>query len=304
MADIEQIPDWEMPEVATRVAFCYTGRDTRWVGECEELYRSEPVIRAVLDRCDDMIRQESGVSLLEVMFDRRGGEQEPNDPTWVYPSVYALQCALTVLWRSVGIRPNVVVGEGPGALAAAEAAGVLSLEEGLRIAVALGALVAGRGELNGGAWPSGPGSALAESDGQPSVPLISPVTGRVVEPADILDVEYWSGQARGPVVLSSCAKTLAGLGVDAVVELGPGTAPNGAFGAAWPGDSPQPVVITTLPSGESEAQAPGPHRAFLRAVAEVYHAGLDISFAGLFAGETRRRIALPGYPFQRRRHWI
>ena len=27
-------------------------------------------------------------------------------------------------------------------------------------------------------------------------------------------------------------------------------------------------------------------------------------YAGLFAGEARRRISLPGYPFQRRRHWV
>ena len=40
------------------------------------------------------------------------------------------------------------------------------------------------------------------------------------------------------------------------------------------------------------------------AVAGAYEAGLDISFEGLFAGETRRRISLPGYPFQRERYWV
>ena len=39
------------------------------------------------------------------------------------------------------------------------------------------------------------------------------------------------------------------------------------------------------------------------AIAGAYEAGLPVSLAGLFAGEARRRIALPGYPFQRRRHW-
>jgi len=29
-----------------------------------------------------------------------------------------------------------------------------------------------------------------------------------------------------------------------------------------------------------------------------------VPLASLFAGETRRRISIPGYPFQRRRHWI
>ena len=32
--------------------------------------------------------------------------------------------------------------------------------------------------------------------------------------------------------------------------------------------------------------------------------GLPVRFEALFAGEERRRISLPGYPFQRERHWI
>ena len=43
---------------------------------------------------------------------------------------------------------------------------------------------------------------------------------------------------------------------------------------------------------------------FVKAVAGAYEAGLAVSFEGLFAGETRRRVLLPSYPFQRRRHWI
>ena len=42
----------------------------------------------------------------------------------------------------------------------------------------------------------------------------------------------------------------------------------------------------------------------VEAVAAAYEAGTQVSFAGLFAGEERRRIAIPGYPFQRRRFWV
>lgn len=43
---------------------------------------------------------------------------------------------------------------------------------------------------------------------------------------------------------------------------------------------------------------------FVEAVAEAYQAGIPIHFAGIFAGETRRRISLPSYPFQRKHHWL
>ena len=57
------------------------------------------------------------------------------------------------------------------------------------------------------------------------------------------------------------------------------------------GDWPDPVGV---PSEKVDVLA----------AAEAYEAGQEVSFEELFAGETRRRIALPGYPFQRRRHWV
>ena len=39
-------------------------------------------------------------------------------------------------------------------------------------------------------------------------------------------------------------------------------------------------------------------------MAGAYEAGLAVAFEGLHAGEERRRVPLPGYPFQRRRHWV
>ena len=57
------------------------------------------------------------------------------------------------------------------------------------------------------------------------------------------------------------------------------------------------------PQGERDVTV-GSGSGFVEAVAGAYEAGLTLSFAGLFAGETLRRISLPDYPFQRRRHWI
>ena len=57
-------------------------------------------------------------------------------------------------------------------------------------------------------------------------------------------------------------------------------------------------------AGDEDEAAGLADSAFVEAVAHAYEAGLGVSFAGLFAGETRRRISLPGYPFQRRRYWL
>ena len=42
----------------------------------------------------------------------------------------------------------------------------------------------------------------------------------------------------------------------------------------------------------------------VQTVAADYEAGGDVAFRELFEGEDRSRISLPGYPFERRRHWV
>ena len=105
------------------------------------LYASEPVVRAVLDRCDEALREERGASLLDVMFARPGAMGDLDDPRWKQPAIYALECALAALWSSLGVQPEVVLGHSLGEIAAAHSAGVFGLEDGLRIAALRGGLI-------------------------------------------------------------------------------------------------------------------------------------------------------------------
>ena len=143
-----------------KVAFAYTGQASQWTGMGLDLYEREPVVRAVLDRCDALLRSELGGSLLDVMFGRAGSAADLDEPKWKQPAIYALECALAALWSSVGIRPDVVIGHSLGEIAAAQAAGVFDLEDGLRFAAARGrssGRCPGRGRWRRCSLP-GPGS--------------------------------------------------------------------------------------------------------------------------------------------------
>ena len=277
------------PRATTKVAFAYTDQAGQWIEMGEALYASEPVVRAVLDRYDAVLREAQGASLLDVLFGQTPGD--PNDAARMQPALYALECALTALWASVGIRPSVVLGHGLGELAAAQAAGMFGMDDGLRFAAVRGALIGGLPEV--GAQTAALDDLQATLEGiaiaPPSLTLVSNVTGRVVEPGKTLNAAYWRRQASEPGASERCAETLADLGVETVVEIGPRTTLSPAAG-----NGEAPVVLSSLTESGT----------FVEAVAEAYAAGLPISFAGLFAGETRCRIALPGYPFQRRRYWI
>ena len=363
-----------------RVAFAYTGQGSQWVGMGRALYESEPVAREVLDRCEAVFLGERGVSLLDVMFGRDGADGDLGDTAWEQPALYALGCALTALWSSVGVHPDVVVGHSIGEIAAAQAAGVLSLEDGMRFAATRGALMSGMEEGRmaavfappeavasaveaANAASSGVGlsisgyngthqvvsgpladveaiSAHFEQDGirvrrlnttrafhsalvepilddlqacvdgltieAPSLSVVSNLTGRVVEPDQMLDGAYWRRQAREAVAFAQGVEALAELGVDAVLEIGPRSVLAPMAASCWPESqkTPAPAVLASLRPPSDDAGGAAAADGFVDAVGVAYQAGLRIRFAGLFEGETRRRISLPSYPFQRERHWI
>lgn len=287
--------DPESP-TATRVVFAYPGEGTQWVGMGAELYECEPVARAVLDRCDELLRADHGASLLEAMFGQSGAV---DSPARTEPVTFALECALTALWASVGIQPSAVFGVGTGDMAAAHAAGILTLEEGLRLAAARQAAMAVASSTDESP-PASLDAVLADIAFAPAqVTLVSSATGRMIESSEVQDAGYWSQRSDRKLPLERTAGTLEELGADLVIEIGAQPELGPALALCWPSDSAEgggpPRVLSSLPD-----QSTG----FVQAVAQTYESGLSINFAGLFAGERRSRVSLPSYPFQRRRFWF
>jgi acyl transferase domain-containing protein/acyl carrier protein len=130
----------------------------------------------------------------------------------------------------------------------------------------------------------------------PSRPVISSTTGGWLTPEQANDPGYWASQARRPVLFSAGVKTLATAGLDAVLEVGPGR----ALAALTRLTAPDMAAVSTLPEHSPDDD----QRQVCTALARLWTAGIDIDWRSLHAGERRRRVVLPTYPFERRRYWI
>ncbi len=299
----------ETEKVANRIAFLYPDDTAQLVNVAKSLYETEPAVRATLDRLEQIALEERGASLLNVMLERDEAAGDLKDPAWAQPALFALQCALTALWAGVGISPNVVLGKGTGELAAAQAAGVFSLEDSMRFTLARGALMAALPGLDPNQSMRGLDTAYANVNVMPpSLTLVSGLAGRPVSETGLMDATYWSRQMRAASPPDSLASSLAQLGVNVIVEVGPRANLGEQIVQEWPPptdpkSSQQPILVQTCTDSQFEAGSDD-FGAFAEAAANAYQAGLNLRFEGLFAGETRRRVSLPTYPFQRRRHWI
>ena len=126
------------PEIP-RVAFLFTGQGSQRPGMGQALYLREPLFRDVIDLCDAVIQSERGESLIDVMF---GADERIHDTAWTQPALVALEIGLAQLWRARGIEPTVVLGHSVGQYAAAVTAGVLNIDDAMRLVAARGQLMA------------------------------------------------------------------------------------------------------------------------------------------------------------------
>ncbi|MER8120263.1 acyltransferase domain-containing protein [Streptomyces sp. NPDC094031] len=130
-----------------RVAFLFSGNGSQWVGMGRQLLAGMPVFRRSMMRSDRRMRELVGFSLVDQLLAADG---RLDDMDVFQPLLFCMQVALADAWRSLGVEPDVVVGQSVGEFAASHIAGALDFEDAARLAACHGRLLqqlaVGRGE--------------------------------------------------------------------------------------------------------------------------------------------------------------
>ncbi|MEU4477583.1 amino acid adenylation domain-containing protein [Micromonospora sp. NPDC023966] len=131
---------------------------------------------------------------------------------------------------------------------------------------------------------------------EPERPYLSNLTGGPVVPGQVTDPAYWVRHMREPVRFAESAALLAEQDV-VLAELGPGHALGGL--ARLAGLRPtQAVAAMRHPRTDADDLT-----TLLDAVGRLWLAGAPVDWTR-FHGGGRRRLVLPGYPFERHRYWV
>ena len=133
-----------------RTVFVFPGQGGQWLGMGVALLESSPVFAEQMRACEQVLAEHVDWSLLGVL---RGVDGAPSlqRVDVVQPVLFAVMVSLAGWWRSCGVVPEAVVGHSQGEIAAAYVAGVLGLQDAVRVVVArsraLSRTLAGRGGM-------------------------------------------------------------------------------------------------------------------------------------------------------------
>jgi phthiocerol/phenolphthiocerol synthesis type-I polyketide synthase E len=135
---------------------------------------------------------------------------------------------------------------------------------------------------------------------EPRIPLLSNVTGTWMSATEATNPATWAHQIRATVRFSDELDVLLANPSRVLVEVGPGGTLT-ASAMRHPRWSSGHRAVRLM-----RHQAHNRHDGdtFLLALGQLWSADVDVDWTPLSAGHRPRRVSLPGYPFERQRHWV
>ncbi len=192
-----------LPALASNrgLVFVFSGQGATLDGMAQELLATEPIFRARVAECDELLQPYSGWSLLtELTAAPEHSRLAENEVA--QPAIFAVQVALAALWQSWGVQPDAVVGHSVGEVAAATVAGILSLPDAVRVIYHRGRVMqkaAGSGRMAATGLSQGEAEALlATYEGRLSLAAVnSPMSTVLSGDAEALQEVVLALQTQG-----------------------------------------------------------------------------------------------------------
>ena len=139
--------------------------------------------------------------------------------------------------------------------------------------------------------------AATVSFAAPTIPLVSNLTGEIVEADQLCDATYWVRHVRETVRFADGVRWLSAQGVVSFLELGP----HGVLSAMARDSMPEEELALATPLLRSERPEA---ETLIGALAQMWVRGVQVDWSAEPSRRGAEAVRLPAYAFQRERYWL
>jgi len=131
----------------------------------------------------------------------------------------------------------------------------------------------------------------------PRIPMVSTVTATWLTDAEATSTEYWTNHLRAAVNFSGAMDTVIALEDAILLEVGPGRALT-TLSQQKKSKTTTSISSLTIPKNDENS-----YHTVLSALGQLWINGIEPDWHAFYKNETRQKIALPSYVFDRKRCW-
>ncbi|TCD23397.1 amino acid adenylation domain-containing protein [Pedobacter psychrodurus] len=132
----------------------------------------------------------------------------------------------------------------------------------------------------------------------PKIPLISTVTGVLLEDKDALNIDYWADHLRKTVKFSTAVEHIATAYDPMFLEVGPGDTLSIFIRQILLEQPVSASVIPGIKQGDSET------RQIIHSLGRLFQEGQEINWEEYYKNQQRGFLELPSYCFDRKKYWV
>lgn len=133
----------------------------------------------------------------------------------------------------------------------------------------------------------------------PRLPIVSTVTGTWMSDSEATDPKYWTDHLRATVRFSNAMETALDLEDMVLLEVGPGRALTTLSQQKKKSKSATSIASLVAPNDNENS-----YHTVLSALGQLWIKGIEPDWQAFYNSQSRQKVWLPGYVFDRKRCWV
>jgi bacillaene synthase trans-acting acyltransferase len=119
-----------------KIVFMFSGQGSQYYSMGKQLYENHPRFKLWMDHCDELIRPYLGVSLVDIIYDKKNTKSQPfDDITLTNPALLSIEYSLAKILIEQKITPDYLLGYSLGEVTANVVSGALAIEDALKLSI-------------------------------------------------------------------------------------------------------------------------------------------------------------------------